>query len=165
MKLDHNRFANIFKITNYSDTDIWNAVKQIRSKITFTTDCSNDGLLYFAGKQYIVSEVETKLKIKSSDVVFEDMTDSMIEKAAKMYLYLVTCSDPIKPWFLFYSNLFLTQTPDEIILTLNRIMKGRKTPQNEYFKMIASKLLDRTKSLISQYDSFEKRESKYDKGR
>ena len=55
-----------------------------------------------------------------------------------MFLYLITCPTvTIKPWIVFYKDLFQTQSPSQIILSLNRVMKGPRTPTNEFFKTLA----------------------------
>ena len=68
---------------------------------------------------------------------------------AMMYLYLNTCPGIYRPWFAFYKNLFETQSPNKIILTLNRLMKGTITPQNKFLKGLAQNIFRRLASLLS----------------
>ena len=68
------------------------------------------------------------------------MTNKELKTAAEMFLYLNMCPPTIKPWLVFYKELFQTQSPDQIILTLNRLMKGTKTAQTEHFARIAETL-------------------------
>merc|ERR1711884_546578 len=66
-----------------------------------------------------------------------------------MFIYLITCpSQWYKFWYLFYSDLFLIQPVDQILLTLNRMTKIAY-PQNKDGKIRAEKLLQRTASLMS----------------
>ena len=53
------------------------------------------------------------------------------------------CPGTTKPWIGFYKYLFRTQSPDQIVLTLNRLVKGLKTPQNQYYKELAEILFKR----------------------
>ena len=72
-----------------------------------------------------------------------------MEVPAMMYLYLNTCPGIYRPWFAFYKNLFETQSPNKIILTLNRLMKGTITPQNKFLKGLAQNIFRRLASLLS----------------
>ena len=55
----------------------------------------------------------------------------------------------IKPWLAFYQDLFQTQSAYQIILSLNRLLKGPLTAtQNEYFKNLAETLLKRILSML-----------------
>ena len=50
----------------------------------------------------------------------------------------------------FYKDLFKTQSPEQIILTLNRMIKASvtATQENEYFKKIAELFLQRILSML-----------------
>ena len=64
-----------------------------------------------------------------------------------MFLYLYSCPGALKPWFILYNNIFQKRQLDEIILTLNRIMKGAKALSNKNSKSIetiAKKLFEKT---------------------
>ena len=66
-----------------------------------------------------------------------------------MFLYLNSCSDQLKPWFLFYTDLFTKKTAEQIILILNRILKVNESPKNKDFKNIGMKLFERSYDLFS----------------
>ena len=55
-----------------------------------------------------------------------------LESSAKMFIYLITCSDDLRSLYTFYKNMFL-KSPDLILLTLNRIMKleGDTSPNKD----------------------------------
>ena len=57
------------------------------------------------------------------------------------------CPESMVPWFKYYNDLFLTQSVDHIILSLNRIMKTKST-QNMDAK-VAENLLKRISNLMS----------------
>ena len=89
--------------------------------------------------------------IISSEQIFENMTASDLQTAAKMFFFLYTCPGVVNQdiqstksqkwfvnWFTFYDDLFKT-SQDKILLTLNRIMT--RTNDNGFngklFKRIA----------------------------
>ena len=78
---------------------------------------------------------------------FENMTAEDLKIAAEIFIYMNTC--PLKEWFLswrlFYNNLFETKFPDQIILTLNRLLKSKDTT----FLHINQKLFKKAMSLLS----------------
>ena len=78
-----------------------------------------------------INEVEKRLQVNASSEPREDMTDSLLEIAADMFLLLNSCPKPLKTWFLFYADLFGNKSLDMIVLKLNRILKGKTTSQNE----------------------------------
>ena len=84
----------------------------------------------------------------SNSMIFENMTKKTLEIAAKMYFYLNSCSDEIKSWLIFYSDLFKNHQTDHIVLSLNRILRSDYTSRNNKFKSIAEKLFDKTTDLF-----------------
>ena len=92
-----------------------------------------------------VKAVEQILKIESSENLNDNLTNAELQTAAEMLLYLNMCPDTIKPWLLFYKDLFQTQSPDLIILTLNRLVKT--SSKTEHFGKIAETLYQRMKRL------------------
>ena len=83
--------------------------------------------MLFVGSQ--VAAVEHQLEFQSSEVRYDNITTDDLEVAAKIFIYLKNCpgDDDSRKWFQswsnFYKDLFKTQTADQIILTLNRMMK------------------------------------------
>ena len=92
--------------------------------------------------------IENQLKMISNSMIFENMTKKTLEIAAKMYFYLNSCSDEIKSWLIFYSDLFKNHQTDHIVLSLNRILRSDYTSRNNKFKSIAEKLFDKTTDLF-----------------
>ena len=66
-----------------------------------------------------------------------------------MFVYLTSCSASIKSWFLFYEDLFSEQNPAQIIVALNRVLKGEDTPENMDMKTIARKLFLKLDKILS----------------
>ena len=55
---------------------------------------------------------------------YKPLSKKDFEGAAESFMYLITCPNLwFKFWSEFYKNIFLTQSIDQIILTLNRVMK------------------------------------------
>ena len=89
-----------------------------------------------------INAVEQILQIESSEQINETLTNEELRHAAEMFLYLTMCPDTIKPWLLFYKDLFQTQSQEQIILTLNRMIKTSKT---EHIARIGENLNKRMK--------------------
>ena len=133
-------------------------MRKIRAETSPDSNCA-DGRVLYRNKCNVnehicledqVAAVEKYLKIESSYLIFENMTTKDLEIATEMFIYLNTCPGSMKPWFVFYKQLFEHETPQHIILTLNRILKDSKNSNNDIFKILAQKLLKRmTMSLLS----------------
>ena len=79
-------------------------------------------------------------------------TADQLKSAAEMFIYLNICPGTFgldssnymeqwfKSWFTFYHDLFKTQNPSQIILTLNRLMKNKsdRVMNQELFKKAAT---------------------------
>ena len=89
-------------------------------------------------------------------------TADQLKSAAEMFIYLNICpgtfgSDSLnymeqwfKSWFTFYQDLFKTQNPSHIIITLNRLMKNKSD------RVINQKLFKKAATLFSlKYEIFQ----------
>ena len=137
------RFANIIKF----DDNIFSVVKTVKSKTNLDLGCaysrlSDDSMLSQ------VKAVEQMLKIESSEHINDTLTKKELKTAGEMFIYLIMCPDEIKPWLLFYKDLFQFQSPDQIILTLNRLMKGPRTHTNEIYKKLAEIFFNRISKML-----------------
>ena len=137
-------------LTNRSVDNVVNIVKTIKIETSIDLTCEIYNILKRSGRSSQVKVVEQKLQIESSEQIIETLTNDELKTAAELFVYLNMCPGTIKPWIKFYKDLFQTQSPDQIILTLNRLMKGTRTPQNEYFHNLGEKFLNRVKSLIPE---------------
>ena len=115
-------------------------MKTVKSRPDLT--CDNIVQLSGDGPMSQVKAVERILQIDSSEQINDTLTKEELRHAAEMFVYLIMCPETIKPWLVFYRDLFLTQSLDQIILTLNRMMTGQKTKSNEFFKTLAGILLN-----------------------
>jgi len=110
-------------------------VKKIKSEMSFDTSIGEK-----------VAEVEKQLPIESSDLRLKNVTSNDLILAAEMFLYLKMSHGTLKPWFIFYGDLFQqTENVGQIILTLNRLIQGS---QNE-IKIIARKIFKRLTNMLS----------------
>ena len=140
------RFANTLQLNSVSVDNIQNVVKTVKSGTSLDLSCIGDTIL--AQPLYQVKAVEQMLQIESSEQINDTLTREELRTAGEMFLYLNMCPDEIKPWIVFYKDLFQTQSPDQIILTLNRLIKGSRTHTNEHFKELAEMLLNRILSFL-----------------
>ena len=138
------RLANILLLSKTSTVKLWNTLKKIKGQYV-STDCSH-GL--YSNVESQVNALEEQLQFNSSDKIMDNMTDSQLWLAGKMFTYLNSCSGLLKPWFSFYADLFHKQSLDVIILTLNRILKNENVP-NKNLKDIAKTLFKRISSIFS----------------
>ena len=136
------------KISDESVDNILNVVKTIKSETSLDWDCTGT-ILSPAGIMSQVQAVEQKLQIESADQIGGALSLEKLQKAAEMFIYLNSCpKSRLKSWISFYKTLFLTQSTDQIILTLNRITKA-KTSHDKDGNQSAEKLIQRIASLLS----------------
>ena len=136
-------------MTNKTNETIWKLLKTIKSEF-IGKNCPNYQQLHGSDiMSTLVNEVERRLKVISSDMFFKNVTESKLQSAAKMFIYLTTCSQSVKSWFFFYEDLFTQHSPAEIIVTLNRVLKGEKTQKNMDRKTIATKIFSRLDHFLS----------------
>ena len=146
------RFANVIQLnSNSSMEDIWKLVKNIKSKLSFEKGCTYDGLYYcYDYENEIRPQVDelqkALLTVNAFDIRYQNVSRETLKAASKMFLYINSCSMSMKPWFLFYKDLFQNHSPDQIMLTLNRIMKSNR---NKKLISITKKLFKKINSLLS----------------
>ena len=125
--------------------------------------CDYTGLYIESSSSSVVTKVERVLKTESSEERYENMTSNDLKIAAEMFIYLHVCpyyrgqinEKWFKSWSSFYDDLFLTESPNQIILTINRMMNV-KTSLNENDKLRAQKLFKRvTRSMSLSYKDIE----------
>ena len=144
------RFANILKLSRVSVENIQKVVKTTndlhsssKCNIDEKTMLSDDAIMT------LVKRVELQLQIESSEQINKNLTKEELQTAGEMFLYLYHCLYEyrhwISSWKLFYKYLFRTQSADQIILTLNRMMKA----QDKDATVRAEKLLKRISNLMS----------------
>ena len=142
--------ANIIHLTNLDKKNVWKVVKNLKSELSLDLECRlSPDLLLYDDKMSQVNLLEDQLGIESTEVRFENIGRENLKTAAEIYIYLNTCPDSLKPWFLFYHDLFHDQEPNQIILTLNRMMKSRRTSENENFLNIAKTVFKEASTLLS----------------
>ena len=135
------------KLYDKSADNILGVVKRIKSETSLNSGC--DAMNIFLPPVNMLSQVkavEQKLKMEFSEQMIESMTHEELQSAAEMFIYLNICPEPMMPWFRFFKDLFQTQSADQMILTLNRMIKIhllRPQEINNNYKLVQriSKLL------------------------
>ena len=142
--------VNIFEITNnLSEEKVWSAAHKIKFGTSVEKKCRDakyahhEALYRDEDKLLQVKALEQQLEIDSSELRLKNVKDKNLGSAAKIFMYLTTCTGKMKPWFEFYIDLFETKSASEIILTLSRLMKVTTTKKNSLFKHLAQKLFNR----------------------
>ena len=149
------RFVNLVLLTKLDESRIWKMVGRAKSKINVNTPCGDNGIYPEKIQTSSVHEVEIRLQLSKKDkdkldeALYDVMTYSKLKTASEMFFYLLSCSETMKPWIFFYTDLFQNQSPQKIVLTLNRIMKGKITHQNKNLKDIAEKIFKEVTSTMS----------------
>ena len=118
-------------------------------------DCKNTKRLYHWDQKSLIIDIQKFLQVEESMITKEKLTVEDLESSAKMFIYLITCSDDLRSLFAFYKNMFL-KSPDLILLTLNRIMKleGDTSP-NKDLKLLSSKILQKVIQILRpQYKGY-----------
>ena len=133
---------------------IWKVVKKIKSGTPLNIKCDYDGLYEEEeDRQSQVEALERNFKMNPSKVVLGNITDEVLKLSAEMYIYLNICPGTLGSWFLFYQDLFQTQTLNKIILTLNRLTKV--ATEKEYFKSLAQNLFKKAATIIHNNMTFQ----------
>ena len=83
---------------------------------------------------------------------FSNITAEDLKAAAEKFIYLDFC--PLKSWYVFYKNLFSAESPNDIILTLNR-MSHLQSKENlginqKLFEKIATLLNYQSQSIMNE---------------
>ena len=79
----------------------------------------------------------------------ENISNTTLNTAGEMFLYINFCPDSLKPWLLFYEDLFGKHPASNILLTLNRILKaGTNNSRDKSYKIIAEKLFSKLRTSL-----------------
>ena len=136
-------------VSNISEKIFWDSLKKVRD-ISYERCEVYESVLY--EKDMMKSQIEDLSKVlnlNSSGDVDTDVTDSTLKTAADMFLYLNSCPDDLRSWFLFYEDLLSKKSLEVILLQLNRILKGGYSQNNKKLKTIAKKVFERVTTLFS----------------
>ena len=153
------RFSNAVLKTKSSVSQIWNVLKSTKSKLSLfekTCHIADGSYEDLNVKQSLLATVESKLKIQSSDKRLDNMNIDLLHRAAEMFVYLYTCpsntfSDTYKPWFILFKDIFQTQPPDKILLTINRMIKSIDAEPSQYISSTDYKRMKTsTKNLLNK---------------
>ena len=144
------RLANLLMISSVEN--IWHAVRKVKLETANDKDCLWG--LYSESDDVTdqVKAVEEALNFESSESTFDTLTPEDLKIAADMFIYLNLCpsSESVQIWLrtmsTFFDDLFKKKPANEIILTLNRMMKTKYDTDGNIF---AQKIFKRTSSLLA----------------
>ena len=121
------------KLSNLTLEKIWGLAKGIKREVPLDKLCPKP-TIYNRQKPFpVFSAFEEQLGIdKSQELASQEIEPKYLESAAQIFIYLKGCpaekDKDTKQWYTlwnsFYVDLFNTKTPQQIILTLNRLTKS-----------------------------------------
>ena len=155
-------------LSNIGTDELWKVVSKIRRETSFDKSCDvrGDGLYELTvDKRSQITAVEMSLKIEASEYRYENITSESLLTAAEMFIYLTICPgkfNSVNPtearqkwfqaWYRLYNDLFSTHSQDQILLTLNRLMKSGSGDKNDLQRN--QKLFKKTATLLKlQYEN------------
>ena len=149
-------------LSNIGTDELWKVVSKIRRETSFDKSCDvrGDGLYELTvDKRSQITAVEMSLKIEASEYRYENITSESLLTAAEMFIYLTICPgkfNSVNPtearqkwfqaWYRLYNDLFSTHSLDQILLTLNRLMKSGSGDKNDLQRN--QKLFKKTATLL-----------------
>ena len=131
---------------------IWNVVRKLKKDFLFQSCNTNTR---FLNVDSIKSEVDLFEQFLqgcedgSCDKLYANFTNDQLKTPAEMFLYMVSCSDTLKPWFKFYKDLFHSYSSEKIVLTVNKILKSTDAKKNKKLNDIAAEIFRRLEVLFS----------------
>ena len=144
---------------------LWNLVKKVKRETALDKNCDvHSNYLYqdTSDMESQVTAVEHHLGLISSEIRLENLTRSDMKVAAEMFFYLTACPGKVntdipsssevwkvwfQAWYRLYDDLFKTQSPYQIVLTLNRLMKSDESTDENFIRN--KKLLRRVSTLLN----------------
>ena len=144
------RFVNIFNTMQANLENMWTILRKLKLGIP-AQKCYGDYKVYSPDQIRLnVAAVEEQLGGTADENIYDvNDNEETLKIAADLFFYLNSCSNDLEPWILFYRELFLYKSPNQIILTLNRILKVRESPENQDLKIVAQKLFKRISIMFS----------------
>ena len=136
---------------------MWNILKKLKCQNLSKKVCTI-GQLSIDGTTGVLNQVnEVMLQVWGYDMLdkiktlgpLKNMTDTILQRAANMFIYMIFCPDDTKAWIFFYTDLFQNQPADKIVLTLNRILKSKASKKRDKFHIIARKLYTKITTFLS----------------
>ena len=154
-------------MTNASNDKVWDVVRRVKSNPSLLENSCGIRSGVYSSEYNVLTlalAVGYQLEAELSYDIFENITSEDLETAAEMFIYLYACpTDFINKLMVFYDDLFRTQTPCQIILTLNRMIRIKSTGDNvgkawneKLFKKAASLFYMKYEESCAALDLFRK---------
>ena len=110
--------------------------------------CKNG--FYDTNQEQVIKLLQDALNIKNvQNFNLQNMKNNELKVPAELFLKLLICPQHLKPWFSFFSDLFQKDSADQIVLTLNRILKNKNNSQTKDLMAIANKVFEKVTTLFS----------------
>ena len=134
---------NILHETHDHDK-VWKTMKELRQQYLYENASSlcESTLLNKIDVRVNTMKVDEKLGLNTKEDLLENVTESTLQTAGHMFIYLNSCPPPILG---LYTDLFKKATLREIILTLRGILETAHNGEKNVALKIWSKLTDEMK--------------------
>ena len=133
--------------------EIWSILKSIKTKYFLLSNVADvcQARDTFQSNDQInenIDLLQDQLRINRTpeDLSLND-SKGALNSIGEMFIYLNYCSKDMDPWVLLSKDLFLKQSPDLIILTLNRIIKMFEKQKKDI--SFATKIMEKITSVLS----------------
>ena len=121
------RFANTIYLSNLTEDEIWKILTEKKSQLNaYSNYCHEDGIFNNSIILDIITRFEKNMQTNSDDTkkILNTITIPTLNKAAEMFIYLNWCSQYLHPWLNFYRDLFSYKCRADIVLAMNKVLKG-----------------------------------------
>ena len=155
------RFVNIYYQSSWNDETIWNLVRKMKVAFLSKSCKSNTGFINIDAIKSVVNSFQEQLQINTCEAdnncnyINANLTNVNLSKPAEMFLYLVSCSIDLNPWYKFYENIFEAQPPDQMVLTLNKILKSTKEKAKDLYDIAAKIFQNLDEVLVLKYKTIQ----------
>ena len=116
-------------MSSFDIKNFWSIVKSVRKSFIREKPpsllCYEFGFLKDSEIKEITNSLEEMLMINASVDAYDNVTEEVLESGGEMLLYLASCPGPaLLSWKEFYKEMFGNFDLQNMILTLNRILKS-----------------------------------------
>ena len=124
---------NIITISKKKVEFIWQKLKTLKANNIFKY-CGTGNIVEDKVIRSQIKKIENELQINSSEKMDINVTDENLKASGEMFIYLITCDNNNKAWFLFIEEVFQNYSLSQIILTINRLIKNseNKTSMKDF---------------------------------
>lgn len=161
------KFANLIH-NNIEHLDkVWNIIHKIRfdivsalSLVDYNDECNYENwnfepMLEGSSIKTNNQRLAKGLGIKLNDKVVSEISAETLKTAGEMFIYLNLCSNKVERMLQFLEEIFLSQTPDMILLTLNRMRLSAELKSLQFGEVLHDLLREMIVILNLEYKNLE----------